>query len=104
MSYGWIDLGDGRSVYRKLEQSEPARSHLPCPMFITDTMEPTEHVDGKHYTSKSQFRKITKANGCIELGNDPARLRPVPKPKTDRSKIKESVQKAIARYQNGERI
>jgi hypothetical protein len=77
---------------------------LPVPMFISDTMEPTEHVDGKLYTSKSQFRATTKAHGFIEVGNDPARLRPKPRVKTTRAEIKESVQKAAARIRAGERI
>ena len=72
------------------------RASLATPMVIGDTMDPTVHVDGKYYTSKSKFREVTKANGCIEVGNDPARLRPTPKPKPDRKAIKEAVQRAVA--------
>jgi hypothetical protein len=74
----------------------PPRSDLPCPMLIGDIMEPTEHVDGNFYTSKSGFRKVTKAHGLIEMGNDPARHR---RPKRqDRDKaIEQSIDKAIAR-------
>lgn len=77
---------------------------LPVPMFISDTMDPTEHVDGKLYTSKAQFRAVTKANGMIEVGNDPARLKHRTYKKPTRTEIKESVQKAAARYRAGERI
>lgn len=70
--YRWYDLGNGRSVYRR----EPAPASTGAPAVISDTMEPTEHIDGKFYTSKSQFRAVTKAHGMIEVGNDPARLRP----------------------------
>lgn len=73
------------------------------PMFISDTMEPTEHVDGRHYTSKSQFRAVTKANGFVEVGNDPQRMKPRTVKRTTRAEIKESVQKAAARYRAGER-
>ena len=32
----------------------PARSDLPCPIVISDTIEPTEQVDGKYYTRKQR--------------------------------------------------
>ena len=36
-----------------------------------DTIPPTWHpADGKIYDSKSQFRKVTKEHGCVEMGND----------------------------------
>ena len=28
------------------------------------------HADGKHYDSKSEFRKATRKAGCFEVGND----------------------------------
>lgn len=79
-------------------QIAPARSSLPCPMMISDTMDPTEHVDGKFYTSKSQYRAVTKASGYIEVGNDPARHKRTPAPKPDRKAIKEAVGKAMAQH------
>jgi hypothetical protein len=33
-------------------------------------MEPTEHVDGKFYTSKAAFRATGRALGLIEIGNE----------------------------------
>ena len=77
----------------------PPRSDLPCPMLISDIMEPAEHVDGRFYTSKSGFRKVTKANGYIEVGNDPARLnRPTkPNPKSREKAIDQAIDKAFAR-------
>jgi len=65
-------------------------------MIMGDTMPPTEHVDGKTYESKSAFRAVTKANGMIEVGNDPARLRPGDKPKRDDRKIDAAIHRAIA--------
>lgn len=76
----------------------PARSSLPCPMMITDTMDPVEHVDGKFYTSKSAFRAVTKAHGYVEVGDDPARNKRPPPPKPDRKAIKEAVAKAVAQH------
>ncbi len=76
---------------------------LPVPMFISDTMDPTEHVNGEFYTSKSRFRSVTKAHGLVEVGNDPQRLKHRELKKPNRAEIKQSVQKAAARYRNGER-
>ncbi len=88
--------------------SMPAKGQsdtFPVPNFICDTMEPLEHpLTGKRYTSKRQFSQITRERGYEEVGNDPARLRQPPKPKADRKAIKESVQRAVARYNNGERV
>jgi len=72
------------------------RSGLPCPMVIGDSMDPVEHVDGNFYTSKSAYRRTTKARGLIEVGNDPARNRRPPKPDRDKG-IEQSIDKAIAR-------
>lgn len=78
---------------------------MPLPMFISDTMSPLEHpLTGLHYTSKREFSRITRERGYEEVGNDPNRLKPPPPKKADPSKIKESVQKAVARYKNGERV
>ena len=76
--------------------AESKRADFPIPFAISDTMDPTEHIDGKHYTSKSQFRAVTKAHGCIEVGNDPARLRKIERPKADPNARREAVAKAIA--------
>lgn len=85
--------------------SKGQSDRLPIPYFISDTTEPIQHpIDQKFYTSKSTFEKITRDAGYETVGNDPARLRPAPKPKADRAAIKQSVEKAIARYNNGERV
>lgn len=95
-----FDLGNGRKVYRysKPQLEIRTRSDLPTPMFIRDEMPETEHpCDGRSYTSKSAFRAVTKANNCIEMGNDPARFKKPSKPKIDRKGIRESLEKACAR-------
>lgn len=99
MSYQWITLDDGRSVYRKVsERTDSARSSLPVPMFIRDEMSEVEHpCDGRSYTSKSAFRAVTKAHGCIEVGNDASRFKTPSKPKIDRKEIRASLEKANAR-------
>ena len=82
----------------------PARSALPCPHVISDIMPPTEHVDGRFYTSKSQYRRVTRSHGLIEVGNEK------PKPKrrsTDTKEVKAERQKALrtalARVKAGDR-
>lgn len=39
---------------------------------IEDTMDAVAHpVTGKLMDSKSEFRKVTRAAGCVEVGNEP---------------------------------
>lgn len=103
--YAWFKLDDGREVFRKVEEHQPKRSSLPAPHFISDTMPETQHpCNGKHYTSKAEFRRVTRMNGCVEVGNDPARLNPHTKPKPDRKKIRDALAKATADYNNGRRF
>lgn len=94
-NYNLIDWTREIAPERK-ERTPVARSDMPCPMLISDSMPDAEHVDGKFYSSKSAYRRVTKANGLIEVGNDPGRFR---KPKTpDRDKaIETSIDRAIAR-------
>ena len=104
-SYRWIALDDGRSLYRKVATFEPKRSLLACPMISTDTMAPVQSMlDGKIYDSKSALRLTYRAAGMVEIGNDPARLRPRTRPCPDRKAIKDSVHKAKARFDRGERV
>lgn len=72
-------------------------------MLLSDTMDAAEHVDGKFYTSKSEFRKVTKARGLIEVGNDPARLKPSKRPRPSDKAISDSVDKAFAQFNSGRR-
>lgn len=38
---------------------------------VDDTMAPLEHpITGEVFNSKSAFRAVTKAHGCVEVGND----------------------------------
>lgn len=88
-------------IMRISHASEPAvhkRAILGSPMVITDEMPPTLHMaDGETYTSKHKFRAVTRAHGCVEVGNDPAMFRPKPKPKVDRQAIKAAVGRAFSR-------
>ncbi|WP_181763427.1 hypothetical protein [Mesorhizobium sp. B2-4-15] len=103
--YAWFDAGDGRQVYRKAETTRPKRAALPAPMINSDTMSETQSMlDGKYYTSKSALRATYRVAGVEEVGNDPARLRRRKKPKVDRKAIKDTLHKAAARFNRGERV
>ncbi len=78
-----------------------ARSDLAFPMIISDEMPDTEHVDGRFYSSKSSYRRVTRANGCIEVGDQKLPPRQIKGP--DRKGIKDAVEKAKARFARGER-
>lgn len=100
-----IDLGDGRTVFRFSKPETPAaRSRLPSPMVISDHIEPTQSMaDGRYYESKSAIRAATKRGGFVEVGNDTSWKKPRARSKPDRKQIKETLEKATARYERGER-
>jgi hypothetical protein len=65
-----------------------------APGYISDHMDPTRHMaDGRLYDSKSEFRKATKAAGCVEVGNE--RLKPFAPPKLDRAERAMDIKRAI---------
>jgi hypothetical protein len=68
-----------------------------APYVISDHMSDTRHMaDGKTYNSKSEFRKATKAAGCIEVGNETADLlKPRPPVKLDRRKRRDDIARAV---------
>jgi hypothetical protein len=99
-----IEVGPGRWRVER-PPLKPARSDLPLPYVISDTMEPTEQVDGKFYTSKRAFRATGRALGLIEVGNEKF------KPKTRASEahaVKEArrtaIKTAVEKYRAGHRI
>lgn len=56
------------------------------PYVISDHMDPVKHhATGRIHDSKSQFRKDTKASGCVEIGNEMGKSRkPIPLDKRQR--------------------
>lgn len=96
----------GPTSWAFVTQAEPAkRGDLPLPYVISDTMEPTEQVDGKFYTSKRQFRAVGRSLGLTEVGTEKL------KPKTTRASSdrqvkearKQSIKIAIEKYKAGHR-
>ena len=98
-----IEVAPGK--YRVARNSAPvARSALPAPVVISDEMPPTEQVDGNYYTSKTAFRRVGRALGLTEVGNEKF------KPKrrsTDAREVKEarrqSLRTALEKYKAGHR-
>jgi len=80
----WVEIErEGRTIGTFVDDGPPvARSALPLPYVISDTMDAIEQVDGKFYTSKSEFRAVGKALGLIEVGNEklPPRVRSTKQP------------------------
>lgn len=98
-----IEIRPGTWAVKRLHKP-PARSSLPMPMVISDIMPETEQVDGKFYTSKSEFRRVGKALGLIEVGNE----KPKPRPRAvsgshEKEKRRASIKKAVQRFRAGER-
>lgn len=109
--YGWIDAGNGRQVYRRLiPHDDRARSDLPCPMLMIDSMEPTRSMaDGQVYTSKSALRATYRASGnpqgkeYIEVGNEQKpREAKNGNVRRDPAKVKDTIAQAIAKVDRGE--
>ena len=72
-----------------------------APNIISDTMPPTRHMaDNNTYESKSQFRKATKAAGCLEVGNDYS-TKARPQVTLDRGKRRDDIRRAFYEVRNG---
>ena len=70
---------------------------------ISDTMDHTWHpASGKYFDSKSEFRKETKAYGCIEVGDQKnyGKQRTHVE-KLDKGQRREAIQKAVYDLRNG---
>lgn len=85
----------GRWRVLKVRHLAPA-SDLPCPTVISDTMPPTEQVDGRFYESKRAFRAVGRSLGLTEVGNEKPkpRKRIVP----SREKRMQTIKTAIEQY------
>ncbi len=71
---------------------------------ISDTQPLLWHpVTGKHTDSKSQFRKMTVASGCRELGNDVSMSPKRAPPKLDKHQRARDIKTAIDQLRSGYR-
>ena len=83
-------MGGGPWVMRKGRLVSKSRAGPPpqagrrlgvASYIISDTMDPLKHMGtGRMLDSKSEFRKDTRASGCIEVGTDPAIFKEKPRP------------------------
>lgn len=77
----WVKISETRSRWYKSEEDFKRQTGIEIPKTAyvqDDTMDATWHpATGQTLESRSEFRKMTKAAGCVELGD--ADLNPGPK-------------------------
>lgn len=101
-NFAEIDFSAEIPAPAKVRPGPAPRSDLPCPQVLSDQMDAVQsQVTGKFYESKSALRREYRATGHIEKGND--KRAPWKMPRTPRAVIRESVRKAAARVERGER-
>lgn len=62
-------LRDGKLVEKHL--AAPLEARPSSAYVISDCMDAAAHpCTGRMMDSKSQFRRVTRAHGCVEMGND----------------------------------
>ena len=99
------DCGEMHDVHDWPDNHRRPGEALAAPRVVSDVMDPVRSQgNGRMYDSKSEIRKHYRRDGFVEVGNDPARLRPKKAPKIDGKAIMDSVDKAFARYNRGERV
>jgi hypothetical protein len=77
------------------------RSKLAAPHVITDTMPPTEQVDGIFYTSKRAFRAKGRELGLTEVGDQ--KFKPKRYSGSTRAERHAALERAAAQYKAGRR-
>lgn len=77
-----------------------------APYVISDTMPETRHMaTGRFHTSKSEFRKDTKASGCVEVGSETKHLlAPRKAVVLDRAKRRDDIRRSIYELKNGRKF
>jgi len=72
-----------------------------APNVISDIMDVTRHMaTGRMHTSKSEFRKDTKASGCVEIGNDSSLYKARTPIKMDRGKRRDDIRRSLYELRN----
>lgn len=85
-----VEIEPGRWRVKR-QPLTPATSRLPRPYVISDTMDPTEQVDGKFYTSKREYRAVGKSLGLIEVGNETFHVKQKQRASTGRAETEKRV-------------
>ncbi len=73
-----------------------------APNVIRDEIDPTRNMcDNRYYTSKAKFREVTKAHGCVEVGNETTTmLKPRQPVQLDRRQRADDIRRAIHQLRN----
>lgn len=99
-THGWIDLGNGRKVFRKVgPMSRGPRSDLACPQIVKPFSEPVQSMaDGKWYDTPRDLERTYRADGnpsgqeFIALGNETIKtVEYTPDPKERVNDIKQAL-------------
>ena len=103
MSVELEEFEPGRFRVRK-DRCPACRSDLPLPHIISDTIDPTEQVDGRFYTSKRAFRAAGRALGLTEVGTE----RPKPRKRVSATREaatarREAIKTAVEKVKAGVR-
>lgn len=96
----WVwDRQNQKLVEKRLYRELPvARSDLPSPMIISDTMESLVNpANGRRYDSKRAYEKAVKAAGCEILGNEKPSASPRPEMDDPVNEIKQAIEQVAAR-------
>jgi hypothetical protein len=73
-----------------------------APGYISDNMDALWHPADNSFTdSKSQFRRLTKKHGCVEVGNDISTKQTKTWIKPDKRQRVEDIKRAIYELKNG---
>jgi hypothetical protein len=93
-------MRDGNLIEKHL--ADPLTCKEDAIHVISDTMDLTRHMaDGRHYDSKSVFRKVTRAHNCIEYGNENATiLKPRKNIELDRQQRRNDIRRAFAQWRD----
>ena len=104
MTVELIEVEPGKWRVKRAELRPQRSDTLPLPYVISDTMPPTEQVDGKFYTSKRAFRAVGRALGLTEVGNEKfkPRVRPSQSRETKAAR-RRTLERAMAEYKLGRR-
>lgn len=96
---------DGKLVDKRTAPPKGGIRGDKASFVISDEMPETRHMaDGKTYTSKAKFREVTRAFGCVEVGNETSTLlKPRAPVVLDRGQRREAIQQAIHQIRNGQR-
>ena len=93
-------------VLRKGRLVDQAKAAPLNPVFgtlhiISDHMDPLCHMaSGRMFDSKSEFRKETRAHGCVEIGTERIGEKPRKKWKPDRRKRVDDIKRALHDLRN----